>query len=68
MASLSFTARLPCSLIPALRHWIRQGGQDLTKEPLHLKHGLDAREDRIDMQYYIEGFVLRPQALPCLVR
>jgi glucarate dehydratase len=34
---------------------------------LYLEHGLDARDDSIGMQYYIEGWSFDPKR-PCLVR
>lgn len=34
---------------------------------LYLRHGLDARDDSIGMQYYIEGWSFDPKR-PCLVR
>jgi glucarate dehydratase len=34
---------------------------------LYLEHGLDARDDSIGMQYYIDGWSFDPKR-PCLVR
>jgi hypothetical protein len=52
------TSHWPCSRTPARRRRARQ---------LYLEHGLDARDDSIGMQHYIDGWSFDPKR-PCLVR
>jgi len=57
------TSHWPCSRTPARRH---RGALDPARQ-LYLEHGLDARDDNIGMQHYIDGWSFDPKR-PCLVR